>query len=177
MVTFLTYRYGHAIFDYIEQEHGKEGLRSFLFEYRKVLLSNNLEKAFKEAFGYGLDEFNRRFNRYLRKKYFPVLMEKQSPDEFATEIGVKKPGVFTFSPGDVPLGRAGRRTGLTQARTGSVRAVRGRRVEGQEPDQGFHELLSQPGGQRLLGPARPVLVADRRRGRRLRAKRGQVAAA
>ena len=37
VVTFLTYRYGHAIFDYIEKEHGKEGLRSFLFEYRKVL--------------------------------------------------------------------------------------------------------------------------------------------
>ena len=28
VVTFLTYRYGHAIFDYIEQEHGKEGLRT-----------------------------------------------------------------------------------------------------------------------------------------------------
>jgi Tol biopolymer transport system component len=104
VVTFLTYRYGHAIFDYIEQEHGKEGLRSFLFEYRKVLLSNNLEKAFKEAFGYGLDEFNRRFNRYLRRKYFPVLMEKKSPDEIATEIGVKKPGVFTFSPVISPSG-------------------------------------------------------------------------
>ena len=87
VVTFLTYRYGHAIFDYIEQEHGKEGLRSFLFEYRKVLLTNNMEKAIKESFGYDLDEFNRRFNRYLRKKYFPVLLEKKSPDEYGTEIG------------------------------------------------------------------------------------------
>jgi hypothetical protein len=104
VVTFLTYRYGHAIFDFIEQEHGKEGMRSFLFEYRKVLLSNNLEKSFKEAFGYGLDEFNRRFNRYLRKKYLPVLMEKKSPDEFATDIGVRKPGVYTFSPVISPSG-------------------------------------------------------------------------
>ena len=104
VVTFLTYRYGHAIFDYIEQEHGKEGLRSFLFEYRKVLLAGNMQKAFKEAFGYGLDEFNRRFNRYLRKKYLPVLMEKSSPDEFATDIGVQKPGVYTFSPVISPSG-------------------------------------------------------------------------
>jgi hypothetical protein len=78
-VTFLTYRYGHAIFDYIEQEHGIEGLRTFLFEFKKVLLRGSLSRAIKESFGYDLDEFNRRFNRYLRKKYFPVLLEKKSP--------------------------------------------------------------------------------------------------
>lgn len=104
VVTFLTYRYGHAIFDYIEQEHGKEGVRNFLFEYRKVLLTNNIEKAIKEAFGYDIETFNRRFNRYLRKKYFPVLLEKKSPDDYGTEIGVKRPGVFTFSPTISPSG-------------------------------------------------------------------------
>lgn len=104
VVTYLTYRYGHAVFDYIEQEHGEEGLRSFLFEFRKVLLTGNLEKAFKEALGYDVDTLNRRFNRYLRKKYFPVLLEKKSPDDYGTEIGVKKPGVFTFSPNISPSG-------------------------------------------------------------------------
>ncbi len=103
-VTFLTYRYGHAIFDFIEKEHGKEGVRNFLFEYRKVLLTNNIEKAIKETFGYDLETFNRRFNRFLRQKYFPVLLEKKSPDEYGTEIGVKKPGIFTFSPTISPSG-------------------------------------------------------------------------
>lgn len=104
VLSFLTYRYGHAIFDFIEQEHGQEGLRSFLFEYRKVLLANNIEKAVKEAFGYELDEFNRRFNRYLRKKYFPVLLEKKNPEDYGKEIGVRKPGVFSFSPTLSPSG-------------------------------------------------------------------------
>ena len=103
-LSFLTYRYGHAVFDFIEQEHGVEGLRSFIFEYRKVLLTNNLGKAVKEAFGYDIGEFNRRFNRYLRRKYFPVLLEKKSPDDYGTEIGIKKPGVFTFSPTISPSG-------------------------------------------------------------------------
>ena len=49
---------------------------------KKVLLSNNIGKAIKESFGYDIDEFNRRFNRYLRKKYFPVLLEKKSPDDY-----------------------------------------------------------------------------------------------
>lgn len=104
VLSFLTYRYGHAIFDFIEQEHGHEGFRNFIYEYRKVLLTNNLEKAIKESFGYDIDEFNRRFNRYLRKKYFPVLLEKKSPDDYGKEIGVKRPGRFTFSPTISPSG-------------------------------------------------------------------------
>ena len=87
VLSFMTYRYGHAIFDFIEQEHGMEGVRSFIFEFKKVMMSGNIAKAIKEAFGYDIDEFNRRFNRYLRKKYFPVLLEKKSPDEYGVEIG------------------------------------------------------------------------------------------
>jgi hypothetical protein len=104
IVTFMTYRYGHAIFDFIEQEHGKEGLRSFLFEYRKVLLNNNIEKAVKESFGYDLSTFNRNFNRFLRRKYYPVLLEKKSPDDYGEEIGIKKRGRYTFSPTISPSG-------------------------------------------------------------------------
>ncbi|MHC4428066.1 MAG: gluzincin family metallopeptidase, partial [Planctomycetota bacterium] len=37
VLSFLTYRYGHAIFDFIADEHGEEGLRTFLFEFKKVL--------------------------------------------------------------------------------------------------------------------------------------------
>ncbi|MBZ5638432.1 MAG: hypothetical protein LAO51_06685 [Acidobacteriia bacterium] len=102
--SFLAYRYGHAVFDFIEKEFGKEGLRSFIYEYRKVLLTNNLEKAVKEAFGCDMPEFNRRFNRYLRKKYFPVLLDKKAPEDYGKEIGLKKEGVFTFSPTLSPSG-------------------------------------------------------------------------
>ena len=104
VVTFLTYRFGHAIFDFIEKEKGTEGLRGFLFEYRKVLLTGNLEKAIKEAFGWDLDTFNRNFERYLRRKYYPILLEKQSPDDYGKEIGLSKPGRFTFSPTISPSG-------------------------------------------------------------------------
>jgi Tol biopolymer transport system component len=102
--SFFAYRFGHAIFDFIEQEHGQEGLRNFIFEYRKVLLANNIPKAVEESFGYDIDEFNRRFNRYLRKKYFPVLLEKKSPDDYGKEIGLQKRGVFTFAPSLSPSG-------------------------------------------------------------------------
>jgi len=102
---FLTYRYGHAVFDFIEEQHGLESLRSFLFEYRKVLLANNVAKAIKETFGYDIEQFNRGFERYLRKKYYPVLLEKKSPDDYGKEIGAKKQkATWTFSPTVSPSG-------------------------------------------------------------------------
>jgi Tol biopolymer transport system component len=103
-LSFMNYRYGHAVFDYIEQDFGKEGVRNFVYEYRKVLLTGNVEKAVKEAFGMDIEAFNRNFNRFLRRKYFPVLLEKKSPDDYGKEIGLHQPGVYTFSPTISPSG-------------------------------------------------------------------------
>ena len=103
-LSYLNYRYGHAVFDFIEQDYGKEGVRNFIYEYRKVLLTGNIEKAVKEAFGTDIDAFNRNFNRFLRKKYFPVLLDKKSPDDYGKEIGIHEPGVFTFAPTLSPSG-------------------------------------------------------------------------
>ena len=103
-LSYLNYRYGHAVFDFIEQEYGKDGVRNFIYEYRKVLLTGNVEKAVSEAFGTDIDAFNRNFNRFLRRRYFPVLLEKKSPDDYGKEVGIRKPGVFTFSPTLSPSG-------------------------------------------------------------------------
>jgi hypothetical protein len=103
-LSFLTYRFGQAAFDFIESEWGQEGLRSFLNEYRRVLLYRNIEKAIKEAFGMEADEFDRRFQKYLRRKYLPALLEKDEPADYGKEIGIKMPGVMTFSPVLSPSG-------------------------------------------------------------------------
>lgn len=101
---YLAYRYGHAVFDFIEGEYGREGLRTFLFEFRKSLLANSLEKAFQDAFGLSVDQFDRRFARYLRTKYLPVLTGKRAPEEYGKEIGLTRPGRYTFSPTLSPSG-------------------------------------------------------------------------
>ncbi len=101
---FLTYRYGHAIFDFMEEEYGPERVRTFLFEFRRVLLAQNLDKAFEDSFGLSVDAFDRRFARFLRRKYLPVLTGARSPDEYGREIGLSRPGVFTFSPALSPSG-------------------------------------------------------------------------
>ncbi|MDQ7088747.1 MAG: hypothetical protein Q9Q13_13215 [Acidobacteriota bacterium] len=101
---FLTYRYGHAVFDFIEQEWGDEGLRSLLFEVKKALLANNVDKALRDAFGIDVQTFDRRFARYLRRRYLPILTRKRSPDEYGKEIGLRRPERFTFSPALSPSG-------------------------------------------------------------------------
>jgi WD40 repeat protein len=103
-LSYLNYRFGHAVFDYMEKEYGKEGVRSFIYEYRKVLLTGNIPKAIKEAFGIEIQTFDRNFNRYLRQKYFPVLLDKKSPDDYGKEVGIKEPGIYSFSPTLSPSG-------------------------------------------------------------------------
>ncbi len=103
-LSYMSYRFGHAVFDYIEKDFGKEGVRNFVYEYRKVLLTGNIEKAVKEAFGIDIQAFNRNFNRFLRQRYYPVLLEKKSPDDYGKEIGLHDPGMYTFSPTISPSG-------------------------------------------------------------------------
>lgn len=103
-LSFLTYRFGEAAFDFIAEEFGDEGIRNFLFEYRRVLLTGNVGKAIKDSFGMEPEEFDRQFQRYLRKKYLPALLEKMEPEDYGREIGYKKKGVFTFSPSLSPSG-------------------------------------------------------------------------
>jgi len=102
--SYLVYRFGHAVFDFIEKEFGQEAIRSFLIEYRKILLSANVSKAIKETFAVEADEFDRRFRRYLLKKYVPLLLENNEPEDHGKDVGIKLPDVFTFSPALSPSG-------------------------------------------------------------------------
>ncbi len=110
-LTFLTYRYGQAAFDFIEERYGSEGIRNFMFEFRKSLLTNNIEKPIKDAFGLDADEFDRQFRKFLQKRYLPVLLEKKEAEDYGKEIATKKEkeraeytGTVWFSPALSPSG-------------------------------------------------------------------------
>ncbi len=104
VLSYLTYRFGHAIFAFIEDEYGPEGVRTFLFESRKQLVGGNIEKAFSDAFGLDVDQFDRAYARWLRQHYLPVLTSKRAPEDYGKEIGLTKPGQFTLSPALSPSG-------------------------------------------------------------------------
>ena len=110
VLNFLTYRYGQAAFDFIEENYGSEGIRNFLWEFRKSLLANNVAKPIKDAFGVEADEFDRQFKKFLQKRYLPALLDKKEAEDYGKEIAPKErrpdyeENHVTFSPALSPSG-------------------------------------------------------------------------
>ncbi len=102
-LSFLTYRFGQAAFDFIEAKWGMDGINDLLQEYRNNL-TKKIEKAVEEAFEMKPDEFNDSFRKYLRDKYLPYLVEKDDPSDYGREIGLKGPRLYTMSPAVSPSG-------------------------------------------------------------------------
>jgi Tol biopolymer transport system component len=84
---YFAYRFGHAIFEYIVQKYGWEGLRDFIYEYRNTL-GNSVEKPLKRAFDVTPEEFDTRFRTWLRKQYLPALISKGEPTEYGDRFRV-----------------------------------------------------------------------------------------
>jgi hypothetical protein len=78
---YFAYRFGHAVFAYMQQKYGWEGLRDFIYEYRNTL-GNSVDRALKRAFDITPDEFDSQFRTWLRKQYLPALVAKGEPQEY-----------------------------------------------------------------------------------------------
>src|SRR5438874_3859293 len=78
---YFAYRFGHAVFKYIQEKYGWEGLRDFVYEYRNTL-GNSVDMALKRALDVTPEEFNTRFRTWLRKQYLPALVAKGEPIEY-----------------------------------------------------------------------------------------------
>lgn len=101
-LSYMAYRVGHAVFNFMEENWGIEGIRNFLWEYRKNI-TGRVESALEKAFEMEPAEFDRKFRKYLRKRYIDMLPEKEEPDDHAREIRTRK--VFTtISPELSPSG-------------------------------------------------------------------------
>ena len=78
---FFAYRFGHAVFDYIEERWGEEGVRDFVIETRNTL-GGRVGRSLERTFGLDAEDFNADFRRWLRKKYLPEFVETGEPGDF-----------------------------------------------------------------------------------------------
>ena len=78
---YFAYRFGHAVFKFIQEKYGWEGIRDFVYEYRNTL-GNSIEKALKRALDVTPEEFDTRFRTWMRKQYLPALIAKGEPIEY-----------------------------------------------------------------------------------------------
>ncbi|CAM2008654.1 PD40 domain-containing protein [Acanthopleuribacter pedis] len=101
-LSFIAYRIGHAAFKFIEEQYGIEGVRNFLWQYRKNI-TGNVPAAIERAFEMPVEDFDRQFRKYLRKRYVTLLPEKEEPDDYAREIRTRR-AITTLSPELSPSG-------------------------------------------------------------------------
>jgi Tol biopolymer transport system component len=78
---YFAYRFGHAVFRFIQEEWGWDGVRDFIYEYRNTL-GSSVDRALKRALNLAPDEFDSRFRTWLRKQYLPALVAKGEPQEY-----------------------------------------------------------------------------------------------
>ena len=100
---FFAYRFGHAVFDFIEAEWGKDAVRDFVFEFRNQL-GGNVEKVIKRAFNLSAEDFDVRFRRYLRQKYLKILTERGEPIDFGERFKLVDEPSAEISPRAYPSG-------------------------------------------------------------------------
>jgi Tol biopolymer transport system component len=103
---FFAYRFGHAVFDFIEERWGKEGFLDFLYEVRNTI-GSRVDRAVKRAFKLEPEDFDIEFRRWLRKKYLPQLVATGEPSDFGRVFRVKeeeRSGSETLSPAASPSG-------------------------------------------------------------------------
>jgi len=101
---FLAYRFGHAVFDFMESRWGAQGVLDFLFEYRSTL-GGNIDRALRRAFRIEPEDFDADFRRWLREKYLPDLVRTGEPSYFGRRFfGDEGRDAEYFAPAVSPSG-------------------------------------------------------------------------
>jgi WD40 repeat protein/surface antigen Omp85-like protein len=102
---FFAYRFGHAVFDFVEERWGKEGFLDFLYEVRNTI-GSRVDRAVKRAFKLEPEDFDIEFRRWLRKKYLPQLVETGEPSDFGRVFRIQdeRQGSQAISPAASPSG-------------------------------------------------------------------------
>jgi hypothetical protein len=100
---FFAYRFGHAVFDFIEAEWGKDSVRDFVFEFRNQI-GGNVEKVIRRAFNLSAEDFDVKFRRYLRQRYLKILTEKGEPIDFGERFKLVEEPSAELMPRAYPSG-------------------------------------------------------------------------
>ena len=98
---YFAYRFGHAVFRFIQQKYGWEGIRDFIYEYRNTL-GSNVDRPIKRAFELTIEEFDSQLRTWLRKQYLPALVAKGEPQEYGEVIRINKDINFSHELSPVP---------------------------------------------------------------------------
>jgi hypothetical protein len=79
------YNFGHAAFEFIEARFGREGIRQFLYTWRKNLVGGKLDDIYLQAFRMRPEEFDEGYEKWMIERFKPY-RDKQRPSDFGRNI-------------------------------------------------------------------------------------------
>lgn len=81
----LVYNLGHAAFEFIADRYGKEGIRQFLYTWRKNVVGGRLDDIYHQAFRIKPEEFDEAFDKWLKERFKPF-RDKQRPSDWGANL-------------------------------------------------------------------------------------------
>jgi len=83
LYAFLAYKGGQSVWYYIAERYGEEKVGEFL---GKVKINKSVERGLKQAIGLDVEEFSKRWHRYLKRKYWPDIADRKEPEEIGKRL-------------------------------------------------------------------------------------------
>lgn len=101
---YFAYRFGHTVFDFIEERWGRETIVDLIYEVRNTI-GSDIGKAIERVFRLEPEDFDLELRRWLRKKYLSELVQTGEPGDFGKpfRLGGGRRGQ-EFSPVASPSG-------------------------------------------------------------------------
>jgi hypothetical protein len=83
----MIYNLGHAVFEFIVDQWGEEGLRTYLFSLRREIIGGGGggDDAYQNAFQISPAEFDRQFDLYLKARFRPF-RDKERPADYGVNL-------------------------------------------------------------------------------------------
>ncbi len=80
---YLAYKGGQAVLNYIEETYGRQKVTELL---QRIRTTRNFDRAWRNALNENLDESSKKWQRYMRKKYWPEIANRKQPYDYAQAL-------------------------------------------------------------------------------------------
>ena len=94
---FLGYKQGQSAIEYLAKTYGRDKLPDIMQELKHSRMKN-LDDALKNTIGIDTAQFDKDWQRSIKRQYWPMIQYKKMPDEFATQLTGKKSMANSFKP-------------------------------------------------------------------------------
>ncbi len=80
---FLAYKGGQSVLYYISQKYGGEKIGEML---GKIKINKSLDRGIRSSIGMSLEDLNKRWQKHLKKEYWPDIAGRQEPEDMARQL-------------------------------------------------------------------------------------------